>query len=498
METTWLYALLSLFLLSLVFKFSSKAKRKLPPSPVPAIPVLGHLHFLKFPLHRTIHKLSQELGPILSLRFGNRLMVVVSSPAIVEECFTKNDIVLANRPRLIIDKYVGYNYTNLVGSPYGEHWRNLRRLTTVEIFSTARLNVFQSIRHDENKLLLKQLYGKSCQDFARVELRSMLSELTFNVIMRMVAGKRYFGEDEENDEAKQFREIIDQIFKLGGVSNPGDFLPFRWIDYKGYEKTLKRVTGKMDAFLQGLIDEHKRDKSRNTMIDHLLSLQESEPEYYTDVMIKGIIIVMLVAGTDTSVVTIEWAMSALLNHPEKLDKARAEIDNLIGNNRLVNETDLSKLPYLQNIILETFRLFPAAPLLVPHEASADCMLGGYDILRGTIVLVNAWTIHRDPFVWDDPTSFNPERFEGVGEVGPTKLLPFGMGRRSCPGNGLANRVIGLVLASLIQCFEWQRVDETLVDLTEGQGLSMPKLTPLEARCRARDVLHKVLTEPTRY
>ncbi|KAL0333942.1 UNVERIFIED_CONTAM: cytochrome [Sesamum angustifolium] len=147
-------------------------------------------------------------------------MVVVSSPAIAEECFTKNDIGLANRPRFIAGKYFGYNYTSLVGSPYGEHWRNLRRLTTVEIFSTARLNVFQSIRHDENKLLLKQLYGKSCQDFARVELRSMLSELTFNVIMRMVAGKRYFGEDEENDEEKQFREIMDKVSILAGVSNP--------------------------------------------------------------------------------------------------------------------------------------------------------------------------------------------------------------------------------------------------------------------------------------
>ncbi|XP_011078365.1 cytochrome P450 81D11-like [Sesamum indicum] len=498
MEITWLYALLPLFLLSVVLKFSSKAKRKLPPSPVPALPVLGHLHFLKFPLHRTIHKLSQQLGPIFSLRFGNRLMVAVSSPAIVEECFTKNDIVLANRPRFIIGKYIGYNYTTLVGSNYGEHWRNLRRLTTVEIFSTARLNVFQSIRHDENKLLLKQLFGKSCQDFARVELRSMLSQLTFNVIMRMVAGKRYFGDDEENDEAKQFREIIDKVLTLAGVSNPGDFFPvFRWIDYKGYAKTLMRVTGKMDAFLQGLIDEHKRDKSRNTMIDRLLSLQESEPECYTDVTIKGIIMVMLLAGTDTTVATIEWAMSVLLNHPEKLDKAKAEIDNFIGNNSIVNESDLSKLPYLQNVILETFRLFPAVPLLVPHEALADCTLGGYDIPRGTIIIVNAWAIHRDPLVWDDPTSFNPERFEEIGEVGPTKLLPFGMGRRSCPGNGLANRVVGLALASLIQCFEWQRIDDSLVDLTEGEGLSMPKLTPLEARCKARDVLHKVLCEPSK-
>ncbi|KAL0343516.1 UNVERIFIED_CONTAM: cytochrome [Sesamum angustifolium] len=343
--------------------------------------------------------------------------------------------------------------------------------------------------------MLKKLYETSYQDFTRVELRPRFAELTFNNIMRMVAGKRYIGEDEENEEAKQFRELTDEVFKLGGVSNPADFFPvFRWIDYKGLEKSLARFAAKMDAFLQRLIDEHRRDKGGNTMIDHLLSLQESEPEYYTDVIIKGIIMVMLLAGTETSAATMEWAMCALLNHPQKRDKARAELDNLVGNNRLVNESDLSKLPYLQNIISETFRLFPAAPLLVPHEASADCKLGGYDIPRGTIVQVNAWAIHRDPTVWEDPTSFNPERFEAAGEVGPTKLLPFGMGRRSCPGNGLANRVVGLTLASLIQCFEWQRTDDAFVDMTEGKGISRPK-TPLEARCKARNVLEKALTQP---
>ncbi|GFP96688.1 cytochrome p450 81d11 [Phtheirospermum japonicum] len=498
METSWLYALLSVILILIITLelYSSKPKLKLPPSPTPSIPLLGHLHLLKFPLHRTYQKLADKLGsPIFSLRLGSRrLMVVVSSPEIVDECFTKNDIVLANRPRLIIGKYIGYNYTSLVGSAYGDHWRNLRRLTTIEVFSAARLNAFQSIRHDEIKLLLKQLYEKSYRDFAKVELRSLLSEMTFNNIMRMVAGKRYFGNEKDNDEeAKHFRELIQEVFKYGGVSNPADFFPLlRWIDYKGFEKNLARLSGQMDAFLQRLIDEQRRKKGTNTMIDHLLSLQGTEPEYYSDVTIKGIIL-MLLAGTDTSAVTIEWAMSALLNNPEKLHKAKIEIDNLIGKDRLINEFDLSKLPYLQNIISETFRLFPAAPLLVPHEASNDCTIGGYDIPRGTILIVNAWAIHRDPRIWDDPTSFNPERFE-AGEVGPTKLIPFGLGRRSCPGMGLANRVVGLTLGSLIQCFEWQRVDEDLVDLTEGKGVSMPKVKPLEAMCNVRDVLQKVLSE----
>ncbi|KAK6123756.1 hypothetical protein DH2020_042500 [Rehmannia glutinosa] len=403
-------------------------------------------------------------------------MVVVSSPAIVEECFTKNDVVLAGRPRLIINKYIGYNNTTLVDSSYGDYWRNLRRLTTVEVFSTAQLNTFQSIRHDEIKLILKKIYKNSYKNFTRVELRSLFSELTFNNITRMVDGKRYFGEDEDNDEAKEFQELVEEVLTYG------------------IEKNLARLGGKMDTFLQHLIDQQRQNKGKtNTMIDHMLSLQESKPKYYTDVTIKGIISVMLFAGTDPTAVTIEWAMSALLNHPEKLQKAKIEIDNLVGNDRLVNESDLTKLSYLQNIIYETFRLFPATPLLLPHEASSDCTLGGYDIPHGTMLTVNAWAIHRDPKIWNDPISFNPERFE-AREVGPPKLIPFGMGRRSCPGMGLSYRVVGLTLGSLIQCFEWQRVGERLVDLTEGKGLTIPKEVPLEAMCKARDVLHKVLSE----
>ncbi|KAL3813650.1 hypothetical protein ACJIZ3_014918 [Penstemon smallii] len=495
METSWLYTLLlPLFIFVIAFKVSSKRKLKLPPSPFPTLPILGHLYLLKAPLHRTYHKLSTKLGPIFSLQLGNRFIVVVSSPNLVEECFTKNDIVLASRPRLIIGKYIGYNYTSLAISPYGDHWRNLRRFTTIEVFSTHRLNMFISTRQDEIRLQLQKLYKKSKHDFVRVQLRNVLLELTFNNIMRMVAGKRYFGEGEDNEEAKSFRELIEEVFKLGGVSNPGDFFPFlRWIDYKGFEKTLARVTARMDVFLQSLIDEHRHDKNTNTMIDHFLSLQESEPEYYSDMMIKANIMLMLLAGSDTSAVTMEWAISALLNHPDKLDKARAEVDSLVGNERLIDESDISHLPYLQNITSETFRLFPAAPLLVPHESSADCKIAGYDIPKGTILQVNAWAIHRDPTIWDDTTSFKPERFE-AGEVAPPKLVPFGMGRRSCPGSGLAERVIRLTLASLIQCFEWKRVGEAKVDLTEGKGTSMPKAIPLESMLKARDVLRKVLAK----
>ncbi|CAK9159348.1 unnamed protein product, partial [Ilex paraguariensis] len=293
MELTWLYASLSLLLLLLFlnFKFLSEKRRNLPPRPVPALPVIGHLHLLKQPLHRTLHKFSEKAGSIFSLRFGSRLVVVVSSSSVAEECFTKNDVVFANRPRFTIGKYIGYNYTSMAGSSYGDHWRNLRRLGALEIFSASRLNMFLSIRQDEIKRLLCYLRQNSVNGgFAKVDLRSKLSELSFNMVMRMISGKRYFGEDEGNEEAKHFRGLIKEAVRYGGASNPGDFLPvLRWIDYKGLEKNLAKLSEKMDVFLQGLIDENRRDiNSRNTMISHLLSLQQSQPEYYTDQIIKGL------------------------------------------------------------------------------------------------------------------------------------------------------------------------------------------------------------------
>ncbi|KAL0438929.1 UNVERIFIED_CONTAM: cytochrome [Sesamum latifolium] len=228
--------------------------------------------------------------------------------------------------------------------------------------------------------------------------------------------------------------------------------------------------------------------SEKTMIDHLLSLQENEPEYYTDELIKGIILVLLVAGTDTMSIGMEWAMSLLLNHPEAITKIKAEIDANVPADRLLDEQDLPKLSYLQNVITETLRLYPPVPFLIPHEASEDCTVGGYNVSKGTMLLVNLWAIHRDPRLWDEPTKFMPERHETTNGEG--FMLPFGAGRRKCPGGGIASRVLGLTLGTMIQLFEWERVSDELVDMTGGTGFSIPKVKPLEAICKPREGIEK--------
>ncbi|XVE72221.1 hypothetical protein DITRI_Ditri11bG0022200 [Diplodiscus trichospermus] len=502
-ETAIFYSFVSFIVLLICFNFlfqSRKHPKNLPPSP-PSFPIIGHLRLLKPPIHRFYHSLSQKYGPIFSLHLGSRLLVVISSSTAVEECFTKNDVLLANRPKFIIGKHIGYNYTTVTTVSYGDHWRNLRRIGAIEIFSSSRLNTSVSVRKDEIRRFLLKLSCDSRQDFAKVNMKSMLSDLTFNNIMRTVAGKRYYGDEVTNEaEAREFRGLIADAFKNSGTSNPADFLPILSWFGQGFEKKLSKLGKRIDGFLQKLIDDLRSKRQENTMIGHLLSLQESEPHYYTDETIKGFILVMILAGTDTSAVTVEWAMSNLLNHPQILEKARAEMDSEIGQETLIDEADVPKLHYLQSIILETLRLYPAAPLLLPHMPSSDCTIGGYNIPRGAIVLVNAWAIHRDPELWDDPTSFKPERFEKGEKLGEYshKLMPFGLGRRQCPGASLAQRLVGLTLGSLIQCFEWEKVDGKEIDMTEGNGITMPKAQPLVAMSKARPILNKVFYQERKF
>ncbi|MBA0629750.1 hypothetical protein Godav_024258 [Gossypium davidsonii] len=201
---------------------------------------------------------------------------------------------------------------------------------------------------------------------------------------------------------------------------------------------------------------------------------------------------MLLGGINTEFITLEWSMSHLLNNVNTLQKSKSELDLHIGHGRLLDETDLPRLHYVQNVISETLRLNPAVPLLIPHVSSDRCNVLGYNIPKGTILLVNVWAIHRDPKVWDEATSFKPERFEN-GRIKGCKSMPFGLGRRGCPGMDLGQRVVGLALGSLIQCFEWKRVSSKKIDMAEGKGLNLQKAKPLEAFCKARNTAKELLS-----
>lgn len=182
--------------------------------------------------------------------------------------------------------------------------------------------------------------------------------------------------------------------------------------------------------------------------------------------------------------TVEWAICELLKKPDTFQRATEELDRVIGRDRWVLEKDIPNLPFIDAICKETMRLHPVAPLLVPRKCREDCKLDGYDIVKGTRVMVSVWTIGRDPTIWDNPEEFNPERFIGksIDVKGQDfELLPFGSGRRMCPGYTLGLKVIQSSLANLLHGFTW-KLPEGMgpkdLDMEEIYGLSTPKKIPL--------------------
>ncbi|XP_006650627.1 cytochrome P450 81Q32-like [Oryza brachyantha] len=482
--------------------------RKLPPSP-PAIPFFGHLHLIENPLHAALSRLAERHGPVFSLRLGSRSAVVVSSPECARECFTENDVCFANRPQFPSQMPATFNGAAIGFTNYGPHWRNLRRIATVHLLSAHRVRNMSGVVSGEVRPMVRRMLRAAAPGgvgVARVQLKRMLFELSHSVLMEAIAQTKATRPEADADtdmsvEAQEFKQVTDELSPLLGAANLWDYLPaLRWFDVFGVKRKILAAASKRNAFMRRLIEAERQrmdedvaggDGERKSMISVMLALQKTEPEVYTDNTIMNLCVPLFAAGTDTTAMTIEWAMSLLLNHPETLKKAQVEIDTYVGNSRLISVDDMPHLIYLQCIISETLRLYPAAPLLLPHESSMDCKISGYHISSGTILLVNVVAIHRDPIVWEEPSKFKPERFED-GKYDGLLMIPFGMGRRKCPGETLALQIIGLVLGTLIQCFDWDRLDDAEVDMTQGSGLTNPKAVPLEAICKPREAMRDVL------
>lgn len=279
----------------------------MPPAPFD-LPVIGHLYLLKQPLYKSLHSLLLRYGPTLSLKFGSRPVIVVSSPSVVEECFTKNDKIFANRPKSMAGDRLTYNYSAFVSAPYGDRWRNLRRLAVSEIFSSKSLRKSSTIREEEVSCVLRRLLKVAPSGTQSVELRLLFSTLVSNVVMRVSAGKRYVEEEHAGTamERQLIQEFRDKFFPSLAL-NICDFIPIlRVIGFKGLEKNMRKLHGIRDEFLQNLIDEVrlklkkitslKTDEladgeERRSVAGTLLHQQESEPGFYTDEVIKSTVLV---------------------------------------------------------------------------------------------------------------------------------------------------------------------------------------------------------------
>ncbi|XP_042956784.1 cytochrome P450 CYP82D47-like [Carya illinoinensis] len=480
---------------------AQKTKGMLAPEAQGALPIIGHLHQLggKNPVARTLAAMADRHGPMFTIRFGPKSALVISNHEAVKECFTTNDKALGARPKSSHGTYLGYDYAGFGFAPYGTFWREMRKVVMVELLSARRLETLKNMQVSEVDILVKDLYSLSKSNNhgpVKVVITEWIERLTFNIITKMIAGKRYFPHainGADDGEAKRICKIIKEYMYVSGGPVVSDLIPILgWIDFGGQLKSMKRIGRELDTLIGSWIEEHSLRKQKSEasdkpdFIDIMLSVikDESMFGYTRETIIKATVSNLIIAGSDTTSINLTWLLSLLLNNKDALKRAQEELDLKIGRDRWVEDYDIKDLVYLQAIVKETLRLYPPGPLAVPHEAMEDCHVCGYYVPKGTRVFVNLWKLHRDPRVWHDPDEFLPERFltshANIDASGQHfEFTPFGSGRRSCPGYTFALQVSHLTLARLLQGFELTTPQNMPVDMTEGLGVTLPRATPLE-------------------
>ncbi|KAK2639170.1 hypothetical protein Ddye_026965 [Dipteronia dyeriana] len=477
--TTTLPVLVTLlFFLLQAFRLKRNAQTKpLPPGPR-GFPIFGSLHLLgKYP-HKDLQKLGEKYGSIMHLRLGLIPTIVVSSPQAAELFLKTHDHVFASRPSFEAVKHMNYDQKDLIFAPYGSYWRTLRKMCTSELLSNHKIDSFKSMRKEELCLLIDYIKDNQEAGVVAVDLSDKVTSLLVDMSCRMVFGKKYG--DEYFDE-RGFKAVIQEGMKLVGTPNLGDYIPqIASLDLHRVTKKMKAVAKAFDVFFEKIIDEHVRSTEENKnkdFVDVMLGFMGAEATEYRleRDTVKAILLDLIVAAIDPTATTIEWALSELIKRPRIMKKLQKELVSVVGLDRMVEESDLDNLEYLDMVIKENFRFRPVSPLLVPHESVQDCTVNGFRIPNKSRIMINVWAIGRDASIWSDPDEFLPERFVG-SNIEPRgrdfELLPFGSGRRACAGMQLGLTVVRLVLAQLVHCFDWELPDGILpseLDMTEEFG-----------------------------
>eukprot|EP00253_Pinus_taeda_P001396 PITA_01396 len=481
-----------LFLTVLVASRSKGRKRRLPPGPFP-LPIIGNLHMLGDLPHQALATLAMKHGPLMSLSLGSVLTLVVSSPEVAREFLKTHDQVFANKGSSAAGKHLSFNYASFGFSSYSPYLRYLRKICTSELLSSRRLDYFRFIREEEFSAMIRSIINSG--DSYPLNINQTLSSLSTAIICRMAFGRNYSDQD-----LKAFNSMVRESFLLIGSFNIGDYIPYLdWMDLQGLNRRLKKLHKTQDHLLEKVIEEHvagNDSKVTHDLVDVLLAAsadKDSEFQISRD-SIKGVIYDVLLGGSDTAPIPIEWAMSEALRNPPVMKKLQDELESVVGLGRMVCESDLPRLVYLQAVVKETLRLHPAGPLLYRRLSAESCDVLGYKIPQSTLVLVNAWAIGRNPKSWEDAEVFKPERFiEKVGsevdanEDQNIRCLGFGAGRRRCPGQQLGTLLVEFGLAQLLHCFNWRLSSDDIngrnpeVDMTEMfNGIALRKAHELSA------------------
>ncbi|KAH9776486.1 cytochrome P450 71A22 [Citrus sinensis] len=432
----------SFVLILLIKQKTSKAQAtRLPPGPW-KLPLIGNLHQLTGDSpHVSLQKLSNEYGPLMFLQLGSLPTLVISSADVARDIFRTHDLIFSGRPELYAAKIFSYNCSNIAFAPYGEYWREIRKIAILELLGSKRVQSFQAVRNEEVADMIKIIARSSA---GPTDLSRLIFLLANNIICRVTFGRKY---DSEADTGTTGFDVL--MREMQAVQH---------------------------------LDPRRPKPEHEDLVDVLVRIQKdsSQAVALSNEQIKSLLTDIFVAGTDTSSATLGWTMTEFIRNPSVMRRAQNEVRGVVKGREVVEESDISELMYLKLVVKEALRLHPPAPLLVPRETTEDCRVGEYEIPSGTRVLINAKAIATDPEHWEHPFEFRPERFlnSSIDLKGNNfELIPFGVGRRGCPGMNFAMPLIELALANLLHRFDWKlppgmRIED--LDMEEAPGMTMHK------------------------
>ncbi|XP_017214929.1 cytochrome P450 71B34 [Daucus carota subsp. sativus] len=486
---SWL-SILILTALLVVLLLPKESDHNLAPSP-PMLPFLGNIHQIGKLPHYSMYKLAQKYGPIMHLKLGAVRALVISSPEMAKEVLKVHDIECCTRAESYGTRKFSYNQKDISFCGYGDYWREMRKLAVIELFTVKRVRSFEDAR-GKGLTKMVDIIAKEAADPGRkaIQINERIFSLTKKFICDVAFGTSYEVEKLKDSEIERTFIEANAMFSSFWAS---DFFPsFGWIidTLTGVQRKLDKSFDEFDQFYEAVINEHldpNRPKSEHEDItDGLIAMSKDPtcPVRLTKDHIKAVFMDLFLAPIDTGSATLVWAMTELIKNKRVMKKVQAEVRQVMGNKQKVEESDLEKLKYFKLVVKETLRLHPPVPLLLPREAMTHFKVGGYNVLPKTKIFVNAWAINRDPTAWDSPLEFYPERFEknDVDYKGQHfHYIPFGAGRRMCPGMTMGIATVDYTLATLLNFFDWDlpagmKPDDIKMD--EKVGLTIHKVKPL--------------------
>lgn len=479
-QKTLLSLLVSVTFAILVSKLRRK-RFKCPPGPF-TLPIVGSWLQIGNKLdHHDLIGYAKRFGEVFLIRMGQRKIAVISSKELAREVLLTKGVEFGSRSRnIVFDIFTGKGQ-DMIFTEYGEHWRKMRRIVTVPFFTNKVVQQNSSEWEAEAAAVVEDVRKKPTAATEGIVLRDRIELMVYNNVYKIMFGRGFASVDDPlylkvktvNAERSRLGQSLEYNF--------GDFVPILRPFLRGYLKICQEVSKRrLKLYKDYFVDERREDVSTRTEnkgvkrgIDHILQAKDMGEINEDNVLY--IVENMNVAAIETTIWAIEWAVGELINNPRIQSKLRDEIDTVLGPDVQVTEPDTLKLPYLQAVIKETLRRRMVVPCLVPHLNLEDADLKGFTIPGGSRIFVNAWWLANDPAHWKKPEEFRPERFvEEESKVeangNDIKYIPFGVGRRSCPGIFMAMASIGITLGRLVQNFELLPPQgQSKVDMTENNG-----------------------------